>query len=174
MALAVASLILPIAALLPSHGQTPWAGSLALALFFSLVPPFVEELFFRGYVQRRLLQRWPAAVAILITATLFATIHGNLLQFPFAFVLGVWLGVIAWRTGSVWPSMVCHAFWNATVHVVGLGYRYESLSPTLTLGVGVVALGIGLACFVLSIRVLARRPDSAVPAANAESVLTAA
>ena len=34
-----------------------------------------------------------------------------------AFPLGIWLGVLAWRTGSIWPSIVCHAAinsgWNA-------------------------------------------------------------
>jgi membrane protease YdiL (CAAX protease family) len=160
---ALAALLVPFAALLPSHGQTSWAGTLALILFFSLVPPCVEELFFRGYIQRRLLQRWSPAVAILTTATLFALIHGNLPQMAVTFPMGIWLGILAWRTGSVWPSMLCHAFWNASVHVAGIGYHLEGLSPTLTLAVGVAAVGLGLGCFVLSIRVLARRQEAVLP-----------
>ena len=104
LAVALASLVLPFAALLPSYSLTPWTGALALALFFSLVPPIAEELLFRGFMQRRLLQRWPPAVAILVTAAVFAIFHGNLPQMIVAFVLGIWLGVIAWRTGSEWGS----------------------------------------------------------------------
>jgi CAAX protease family protein len=134
----------------------------------------VEELFFRGYIQRRLLQRWSPAVAILTTATLFALIHGNLPQMAVTFPMGIWLGVLAWRTGSVWPSMLCHAFWNAMVHLAGIGYHLEGLSPTLALVVGVAAVGLGLACFVLSVRVLARRPEEVLTKTTEEPMLTAA
>src|SRR5262249_36538871 len=132
------------------------------------------ELFFRGYIQRRLLKRWSPAVAILITAALFALSHGNLPQIAVTFPMGIWLGVLAWRTGSVWPSMLCHVFWNAMVHVAGIAYHHEVLSPTLALAVAVAAVGLGLACFVLSLRVLARRPEVASAPTTEEPVLTAA
>jgi uncharacterized protein len=174
LAVALAALVIPFAALLPSNSLTPWTGALALVLFFSLVPPFVEELLFRGYVQRRLLQRWPPAVAILVTAAVFAIFHGNLPQMIVAFTMGIWLGVIAWRTGSVWPTMICHVFWNVTVELVGIGYRLEILSPPLALAVGVAAAGLGLLCFVLSLRILARRQETELPSTTAESMQTAA
>jgi membrane protease YdiL (CAAX protease family) len=172
--LAVASLLLPLAPPLSSAGQTSLATSLALVFFFSVVPPFVEELFFRGYVQRRLLQRWPPVVAILVTAALFAVSHGNLALMTITFLMGIWLGVLAWRTGSVWPSMVCHAFWNATVQLWGLGNRFDVLSPTLALAVGAAAVGLGLGCFVLSVWVLARRREAVLPITTEEPMRTAA
>jgi membrane protease YdiL (CAAX protease family) len=174
LGVALASLLLPFAALLPSHAQTSWAVSLALIVFFSVVPPVVEELFFRGYIQRRLLQRWSPAVAILVTAALFALSHGNLPQIAVTFPMGIWLGILAWRTGSVWPSMLCHAFWNAMVHLAGIGYHLGVLSPTVSLAVGVAAVGLGLACFVLSVRVLARRPEEVLTTTTEEPMLTAA
>src|SRR5262249_44506433 len=129
---------------------------------------------FRGYLQRRLLQRWHPAVAILVTSALFAIYHGNLPQIIVAFVMGIWLGVIAWRTGSIWPTMICHGFWNATVQIAGIAYRLEILSPMAALAVGGVVLVLGLACFVLSLRILARRQESMLPTAPAEAVRTAA
>src|SRR5262249_52441113 len=152
---------------------TSWVTPLALVLFFSVVPPFMEELLFRGFLQRRLLQRWHPAVAILVTSALFAIYHGNLPQMIVGFTMGIWLGVIAWRTGSIWPTMICHGFWNATVQLSGIAYRLEILSPTAALVVAVVVMGLGLACFVRSLRILARRPQSVLPNDSAESLRTA-
>lgn len=49
------------------EAMTPgWA--LPFLLFISLAPGLFEEVMFRGYVQRRLLERWPAAIAILFSS----------------------------------------------------------------------------------------------------------
>jgi membrane protease YdiL (CAAX protease family) len=174
ISVALVSLFFPFAVFLPSYPLTSWVTPLALVLFFSVVPPFMEELLFRGYLQRRLLQRWHPAVAILVTSALFAGYHGNLPQMIVAFTLGIWLGVIAWRTGSIWPTMICHGFWNATVQLSGIAYRLEILSPAAALAVAVVVVGLGLACFVLSLRVLARRQEEVVPTMTEEAVCNAA
>jgi uncharacterized protein len=82
--------------------------------YMTVLPGFVEELFFRGYVQRRLLQRWSPNWSIIITAGLFTAAHGVtpailLTVFPVA----LWLGVLAWKTDSIWPGCFCHAMFNA-------------------------------------------------------------
>ena len=54
----------------------------------ALVPGFCEEVFFRGYMQRRLLQAWSPWSAILVTSLLFGVLHLNPAQSLFAFLFG--------------------------------------------------------------------------------------
>ena len=67
-----------------------------------------EELLFRGYIQTRLENRWGSPMAILITALLFGLLHMDLLHSPSAAIMGVFLGYLTARAGSVWPAIVAH------------------------------------------------------------------
>ena len=73
----------------------------------------VEELVYRGYVQRSLLPVLPPSVAIFITATGFSVAHAPDLSTIFvAAIGGIWFGTIAWYANSVWPAIWCHAVFN--------------------------------------------------------------
>ena len=127
----------------------PWAVPFVVCI--ALAPGFVEETLFRGYVQRRLLQRWRPWVAILVTSILFGLFHLNPPAVVNAFVLGLWLGILAWRTGSVWPGALCHAFINGAWNTWRIGIHFGAFSETPPTGVmigGGVLIG---ACFLLSI-----------------------
>jgi membrane protease YdiL (CAAX protease family) len=132
--------------------------ALPVIAFIALVPGFVEELFFRGYVQRRLLQRWAPWQAILVSSALFSIMHLDPTQVIGTLPMALWLGVIAWRTGSVWPCMLCHACFNATSMSWHLGQRllgWPEDPPLLpAASAGVVVFG----CFLVSVWVLFRRP----------------
>jgi membrane protease YdiL (CAAX protease family) len=132
----------------------PWAVPLVLAV--ALAPGFMEELLFRGYVQRRLLERWRPWVAILVTSVLFGIFHVNPPAIVNAFVLGLWLGVLAWRTGAVWPGMLCHAFINGAWNTWHIGIHFGAFPKTPSTGVIVVAGVLIGACFLLSIWTLYR------------------
>jgi uncharacterized protein len=126
-------------------------------IFISLAPGFAEELLFRGYVQRRLLARWPAWLAIGLTSLAFALFHVMPHTVVFAFPVGVWLGLIAWKTGSTWPGIVCHALINGLWNVWQLGVRFELFAeePPIWL---LSALGVvGVATFGASLWILAAR-----------------
>jgi membrane protease YdiL (CAAX protease family) len=60
-------------------------------------------------------QRW---WAIVITAFLFAGVHGSLTNFPVLFVLGLGLGYVYERTGILWASVAMHAMFN-TINLTG-------------------------------------------------------
>ena len=85
-----------------------------LLLFGALGAGTGEELFFRGYMQTRLVQRWGRVAGILLTATIFGLFHMDLIHTPIAMVLGVFLGWLAERTGSVRLPIVVHVLNNAT------------------------------------------------------------
>jgi membrane protease YdiL (CAAX protease family) len=81
------------------------------------VIPVLEELFFRGYCQRRLAEDWGDGPAIVGTACLFVFSHGQYLR-PDAYNVGTLLGVFAHALGygvvfaltrSLVPSILVHA-----------------------------------------------------------------
>jgi membrane protease YdiL (CAAX protease family) len=91
-----------------------WLSLTLLGLVLSLLPAVVEEIVFRGYIQRRLIQRWTPATAIAVSTALFAILHADSLPHILAVIpLGVVTGWLAWRTDSVTPGMVVHAIHNA-------------------------------------------------------------
>lgn len=90
----------------------------------ALLAPFVEELIFRGAILRALLEKinkhW---VAIAISALLFALIHANPAQMPFAFVAGLFLGWTYYRTGSIIPGVAYHWINNSIAFAMAKIYQ---------------------------------------------------
>ena len=125
-------------------------------LCIALAPGFCEELCFRGYCQRRLLQRWSPFWAIGISSLLFALFHLMPHAVVFAFPVGIWLGVLAWRTGSVWPGIVCHAFLNGIWNVFQIGVRLGNVNEKVQYAILGLSVLAGLIAFAVSIRMLSR------------------
>ena len=94
-------------------------GSLALA------PAIIEELCFRGFLFSALLKVMSPTRVIVVTSLLFGLFHvltGNALlieRFIPTTLLGLLLGWIAYRTGSVVPGMLMHFVHNALLELVG-------------------------------------------------------
>ena len=87
-------------------------------LFFAviaigIVAGAAEEVFFRGYMQSMLRERWRPTLAILVTSLCFGALHLDLLHVPLAIALGVYLGFVTERAGSALPAVVCHIVNNA-------------------------------------------------------------
>jgi uncharacterized protein len=91
---------------------------IGVGTFFGIlwVVALSEELFFRGFIERAMLNaRWGPAMAVIISALLFGSVHLWYHGFPnwrravTAVVLGIGCGVAYQRTGSVNAPMVTHA-----------------------------------------------------------------
>lgn len=83
--------------------------------------PFVEELFYRGLVQRSLLNRLARpGWAVVVAALFFAIGHMQSLQFPALVAVGVVFGLLAYRSRRLGLSMFAHAGFNVTTAVVFL------------------------------------------------------
>ena len=72
-----------------------------------------EEIFFRGYMQTRLVQRLPRSAAVFVTSLCFGVFHLDWLHGLLALILGLYLGWITELTGSALPAVVCHVINNA-------------------------------------------------------------
>jgi membrane protease YdiL (CAAX protease family) len=92
-------------------GWEPWS----IYALISVAPAVVEELAFRGYVMGRLKRLLTPTEVLLVQAALFAVLHFGVIIFPSHFFIGVVLGLVRQRTGSLYPSMAVHAVWNAQV-----------------------------------------------------------
>lgn len=88
-------------------------GGLVGVLAVVVVAPVVEEFIFRGLIMTRLSRAMPGWLAILLSAAVFGACHGNPVWFAYAFVLGAVFGLMDWRAGSIWPSILGHVAFNA-------------------------------------------------------------
>ena len=85
-----------------------------------LLAPLSEELVMRGAVLKELLQtpRLSPWAAIAVSAVLFALIHFNPAQMPHAFLIGLLLGWMYYRTGSILPGVAFHWVNNSVAYVL--------------------------------------------------------
>ena len=126
------------------HGQSGFL--IPIALMIGVTPAICEELLFRGYVQTRLNRAIGPAIGILITSVLFSVFHIDFVHALGVFPLGVFLGFLAWRSGSIFPAMIAHFVNNAlSVFAVVLGPEAgaTTVSPVAAVAIlGVIAFGI--------------------------------
>lgn len=91
--------------------------SVPAMLYACLLGPITEELLMRGYVLGGLRNRYGTA-AIFISSALFAVLHLNIVQGINGFVMGVMLGVLYIRTGSIFNCMLAHIINNSVAMIV--------------------------------------------------------
>ncbi len=92
-------------------GQQPW-GWLVMFLLVVVLAPIIEETVFRGWIQRPLERLWGPAPAVIVTAALFALIHGIPEYLPYYFWMGLLFGGVVLVTRSLWGSILLHAASN--------------------------------------------------------------
>jgi membrane protease YdiL (CAAX protease family)/ABC-type transport system involved in multi-copper enzyme maturation permease subunit len=111
---------------------------LVVAFGFSIVPAVCEEWFFRGMLLQTWLKRKSVRphrspwTAIAFTAVMFGLFHVlsnsaiSLDRLLPTTLMGVLLGFICYRSGSIWPGVILHSLHNGCL--VFLGYYQPQLS----------------------------------------------
>lgn len=89
----------------------------------ALIGPVVEEIVFRGLLYRYLRARRGIALALVISSLAFSAIHFIPVLLAVFFVMGFVFGLVAERTGSLYPAITLHALHNA-VSVVLVYWTY--------------------------------------------------
>lgn len=87
---------------------------------FAVAPALFEEFAFRGVILQPL-RRFGDWFAIFASSFAFAILHGNMVQIPFAFIVGVALGYFCIKTQSIWTSVSIH-FINNLYSVIMTAY----------------------------------------------------
>jgi membrane protease YdiL (CAAX protease family) len=144
----------------------------AFSFYVVVTAPIIEEVCFRGWMQRGLGHRFNPAIAILTPAILFAVLHAPLYSRPgyllIPLALGLALGLVAERSRSLWPPVSLHALWNIVMLAIAIrnsGTPLTVRAPQSVFDVIVALAAIGLSSLVV-LRVLARvehRADRAGP-----------
>ncbi len=96
--------------------QLPWYVALLVAV---LVGPLAEEYVFRKLILDRT-RMYGEKFSTLFSAILFAFFHSSVQQFFYALLIGLLLGYLYLRTGSVWRCYAIHAFLNLLGSVLPL------------------------------------------------------
>lgn len=136
---------------------------LALVLVvMALGAGLAEELFFRGFLQTRLAQRFSPIAAIVVASVCFGIMHADKVHTPVAALLGLYLGWITERAGSIVPAIVAHVVNNA---MAVLGARWP-LPESDALRVWLLAVSTLVAiAVVVFVEAAYRRAPSPAPSA---------
>jgi len=110
----------------------------SMFLYSAFLAPVSEELLFRGYVLRSL-RPYGKRFAILGSALLFGLFHGNLLQGPYAFLVGLILGYLACEYSIFWAIML-HIF-NNLVLAEGLTRLTQNMPVEIAEGIHFALFG---------------------------------
>ena len=88
-------------------------GFVLLFIAVVIIAPLGEELLFRGFLQHFLEKYWKDITkAVLVTSLFFAFIHMNSYWFIQIYLLGIFLGYLSWKSGSIIPSLILHSINN--------------------------------------------------------------
>lgn len=129
------------------------AGHILYFITIAVLPAIAEEFAFRGVVFH-LLRPYGKTLAIFGSAFVFGLMHGNVVQIPFAFVIGLFFGYVVAETGSLLPAMAMHFLNN------GFSVMQEFMQERLSESASLIAIYvsyllatlIGIAALVVVLR----------------------
>ena len=98
-------------------GESPW---LLTFLMLFLIGP-AEEIYWRGYVQQNLSERWNPNVGVIVTTAIYALVHAG--SFNFMLTMAALVAGAAWGTlYRFFPErfsaiIISHALWDVAVFI---------------------------------------------------------
>ena len=135
LALALAAALEPLLPAGEEQGLTPdgWNGDRAAQFAASFVViagfvPVAEELVFRGLGYTLLAAHLGTRLAVVANGVIFGLAHGLILGLPVLVLFGCALAYVRKRTGSIYPCIATHAFFNgfALIAAVAVGENSSS------------------------------------------------
>ncbi len=105
----------------------PWSSFLTVVIF----APLFEEFLCRGIILRGLLQHISPLKAIVWSALMFAVMHLNPWQALPAFIVGLLMGWIYWKTGSLWATIFIHFVNNGFSFLITILFPQVAADATL-------------------------------------------
>ncbi len=119
----------------------------------ALITPFLEELLHRGVVYGRLRRMMGMWSAVILSALIFAGLHFNIVQFIYAFLLGIVFALFVEKTGRLYPAVIAHVVANGIAVIrTETGFLQESVDGSISawlISLGFCFIGVaGLLSFV--------------------------
>jgi membrane protease YdiL (CAAX protease family) len=136
----------------------------------TLAGPLLEELLFRGAILRTLLEKYSPKYAILWSAVLFGVSHLNPSQIIAAFVMGLLLGAVYYRTRSIIPGLIIHIV-NNSVSVLCMMYypNAKSMRSVMDPHVYFILLLLALFFFLFAVYFMRKVGPKTPPATGEEN-----
>ena len=112
--------------------------SLLGSFFMFLCVAFFEELVFRGYVLRKLLERFSPAISLSLSSLIFCLLHCfnpdiTILSIINIFLAGLLLGMLFIKTKNIWLATGFHFLWNYVQSILGFNVSGMELPSILHL-----------------------------------------
>ncbi len=93
-----------------------------------IAAPIFEELLFRGLIFGELRKIMTVRLAIVVQAALFGAFHLNVVQGTYAFIIGLLLGFIYYRSNSIIAPIIIHISINASTVLLGQFVTTEQMA----------------------------------------------
>ena len=80
-----------------------------------------EEVFWRGFVQRRLSGKYGMLIGFVAATAIYALVHVwsfNLMLIAASAVCGAFWGLLFAASGKLWPCIISHAVWDVTIFIL--------------------------------------------------------
>lgn len=89
-----------------------------LLLSVCIFAPFIEEFLYRGIILSGLLKKYSPITSILLSSLIFAIVHMNLPQGINAFILGLFLSLIYYKTKNLYICIFIHFINNLCANFI--------------------------------------------------------
>lgn len=125
-----------------------------LLIYSVLLAPVAEELICRGVTLRQAKKVLPFWAANMMQALLFGAIHMNMMQGTYAFILGLILGFLCEKSGSLYMPFLFHILFNffGTVLSNYITFSDTAFSLLFWFFFGLITTGGGIALFLAGYR----------------------
>ena len=102
----------------PGIGEMGAQSIFILFISVAIVAPLSEEIFFRGFVLPGLVKRFGVGRSLLLSSLVFGLFHIDPGAIVPTFALGLALGWVYLKTGSIWPAMFAHGLHNTVAVLI--------------------------------------------------------
>ena len=114
----------------------------------ALITPFLEELLHRGVVFGRLRRRMDMWPAVIVSALVFAVLHFNIVQFIYAFLLGIVFALFVEKTGKLYLAIFAHVVANGIAVIrTETGFLQGTVDGSVSawlISIGLCLIGLGI------------------------------
>ena len=121
----------------------------SMIIIAAILPAFCEEVIFRGTIAQSLEGNKNKLASLAIVGGLFALFHMNPAQTVHQFVLGAFLALLAYRSGSLWTTVIVHFFNN--IVVIAIDAIFGEQANVFFENNAIWLFFVGLICFAGSI-----------------------
>lgn len=142
-----------------SAGESKSSTYLEILVYFisvAVVPAVSEEILFRGAILSTL-RKYGDGVAVFVSALIFGLFHANLVQIPFAFIVGLVLGWAVVYTNSMLPAILIHFINNAysvISSILSTNTELWELNSAITVMFSTVFIvGIAILAFISAMKI---------------------